>query len=117
MQVKNTVAAIPISVVAASDLTGGYIAFTALPQACFMIRITSSATVNITVSYNGGTTDNDLLPAITNGYSVLQVNAQENSQPNGQIALFPKGMVIAVKGTVGTGSISLAGYYQPTGTL
>jgi hypothetical protein len=112
MHVRNTVQAIPLSTVAASTLDGTYTSLnTGLPFACFYIRILNDSTVPITVSYDGGETDHDFIaPAGT-----ITVNAQTNSQPNGNIALFAKGQSIWINGTVGTGAIYLSGYYQPAG--
>ena len=114
MNVKNVIKAIPLSTVAASTLTGVYVPLNSgLPFPCFHIRITSTSTTSITVSYDGGVTDHDIIP-LPGG--TIVVNGQTNSQPQSHIALFAKGTVISIKGAVGTGNIYLSGYYQPTAT-
>jgi|SRR5580700_886513 hypothetical protein len=115
MSVKNIVSAIPISTIDSATLDGSFVSFTPLPHACFLIRITNGSTSPLTISFDGGETEHDFLPPITDGYSVLEIQAQTNSQPNNLIANFPMGMVIAVLGEAGTGDVTLAGYYQPKG--
>lgn len=111
MYLKNTVFAIPLTILNTSTLTGVYLPFTTLPQPCFYLRFYNASTVALTISYDGGTTDHDIVgPAMT-----ININAQTNSQPVNQVALFPRGQTISIKGTVGVGSVYLVGYYQPTG--
>jgi hypothetical protein len=111
MYLKNTVQAIPLTILDTSTLTGVYISLTTLPQPCFYIRVYNASTVPLILSYDGGVTNHDVVgPAMT-----IQLNAQTNSQPNNHVALFPRGQMISVKGTVGAGLAYLVGYYQPTG--
>lgn len=78
-----------------------------LPRACFLLRIINDSNISIAVSYDGGTTVHDLVPA----NSVLQIPGQSNSNKNTN-ANFPQGMVVSVSGNMGgTGEIGLAGYY------
>lgn len=105
MAVKNSVLPITRSSV---SVNGSYQAFTALPQACFLIRILNESNASIDISFDGST-DADRL--MTN--SVLQINAQANSQPNNYIANFAKNQIIYVKGA-GAGNVYLVGYYQPS---
>lgn len=75
-------------------------------QAPFFIRIINASNMAITVSYNG-VDDNEYIPA--NG--VFELPSQANAQPGAHVALFPKGTIVYVKGTAGTGTIYLSGYY------
>lgn len=105
----NRVQAIPLTSIASSTVSGTYQAINAngLSEACFMIRINNDSNKDITVSYDGST-DHEFIIAS----DFLQVDAQNNARPNNFIALFPKGMIVYVKGTAGTGNIYLSGYYQ-----
>jgi hypothetical protein len=111
MYLKNTVFAIPLTILDTSTLTGAYILFTTLPQPCFYLRVYNASTVPLTLSYDGGVTNHDIVgPAMS-----IDINAQTNSQPVNYVALFPRGQTISVKGTVGAGLAYLVGYYQPVG--
>lgn len=113
MLVKNQVKAIPLTSIATGSVSGSYAAINSsgLPFPCFALRIINNTDKDVTVSYDG-TTDNDYIPTL----SSLTISTQTNSQPNGYIALFKVGTVVYVKGTAGmSGSIYLAGYYQPAG--
>ncbi len=112
MAATNIVKAIPLTSILSSALSGTYQAInsTGLPNACFLIKIINNSDEDITVSYNGST-DNDFIPKAT----VFQLPAQSNAQPNNYIAKFAIGTKVYVKGSAGmSGSIYLAGYYQPT---
>lgn len=104
MAAKNNVLAIPLSTVSVS---GSYQAFTALPQACFEIRITNASNNQVTISLDG-TNDHDVVLQS----QVLAVEAQTNSQPNNFRSNFAKNLTLYVKGS-GAGNVYLAGYYQP----
>ena len=117
MSLKNRVMAIPLGAIDATTFSGFYKDFPALPQPCFFIRIINDSSNDVTISYDGGITDHDVVPTVDNGITVLEVPTQTNSQPNSNVALFPKGMVIAVKADEGTGGVYLAGYYQVQGNV
>jgi hypothetical protein len=108
MAVKNRVKAITLTSKASSTVTGSYAAINAsgLTQACFLIRINNASNQAITISYDG-TNDHDYLAANT----ALTFDFQANSQPNNFMALLALGTIVYVKGTAGTGTISLSGYY------
>lgn len=110
MSVKNIVKAIPLTSINSTTFFGAYLPInpTGLPQACFLIRIYNNSGVDVTISYDGST-DNDIIPHGTSE----QLNFQTNSQPNNQVALLAKGTIVYVRGTVSTGLVYLAGYYQP----
>jgi len=108
MAVKNIVAAVPLSSIAASTFSGVYQLVATLPQACFLLRFVNNTSKDITVSYDG-TTDHDFVRTLSDE----NINAQTNAQPQNFCALFPKGTTVWVKAAVGTGSFFVAGYYQP----
>lgn len=105
---QNKVKAITRTSLAGSSLTSSYQAVNSagLPEACFQITLFNTTNGTIDVSYNGST-DNDIIPA--NGS--LTIAAQTNNQPSAQVALFAKGQIVYVKGSSGTGSVYLSGYY------
>lgn len=110
MALKNSIAAVPLKTFASASLTGTYQPINAggLTKACFTIRLMSTSSTDVTISYDG-TTDNDYLVAGT----TLQLPNQSNGQPNNFIASFPSSFTVWVKGTAGTGNLYLSGYYQP----
>jgi len=113
VSVKNIIAAAALSKVTGADFTGSYQLFnaTGLPKGICILRIYNNSDVDITISYDG-VTDNDIVPTGT----VLQINSQANAQPNNNVALFPGGTSVYLKGTAdSTGTAYLAAYYQPQG--
>lgn len=111
MAFKNTVKAIALTSFDSASLTSSYLPINSagLPQACILVRIINDSSVDVTISYDG-TADNDYLRTT----ETLQLPLQSNSQPNNNESVLPKGTKVYVKGTAGTGSLYLAGYYQPT---
>lgn len=111
MAVKNSVSAIPLTSVSATTFNGvAYMPInpTGLPHGCFSFTIINHSSVDITVSYDGGTTAHDFVPSNSSTFSPLQSNAQ----PNTSIANLAKGTVVSVLGSAGTGSVYLSGFYQ-----
>ena len=108
---KSTVKAIPLTTIASSTLTGTYQAINALGLGfpCFVLRLNSTSTTAVTVSYDG-TTDHEFL---LNG-ATLQIMTQTNSNVSTN-AMFSASTKVYVKGTAGTGNIYLSGYYLPQG--
>lgn len=113
MAQKNTVFAVPLSTFSSASVSGSYqvVNTGGLPNACFFLRIVNDSTKAVTVSYDG-TNDHEYIPANTVS-APLEVNAETNAQPKSVIALFPIGFTVWIKGTAGTGTISVSGYYQP----
>lgn len=105
---QNSVKAIPLSTVASSTLTASYQSMNpgGFAEPLFLLRIVNGGSTAVTVSYNG-ITDNDTVPA----NSVLEIPSQTNSQPSAHYALWSARTQVYIKGTAGTGSITLAGYY------
>lgn len=106
---QNTVKALELFSIASSILGVNYQAINenGAEGACFLLRITNNSTKDVTISYNG-LVDNEIVLA----GQVLNLNVQTNSQPNNKTCLFPKGQIVYAKGTAGTGTIYLTGYYQ-----
>lgn len=77
-----------------------------LPGACFKIRITNDSNADVTISFNG-VDDNEISIATT----IIELDFQNNAQPNSYLALLPKGTEIFVKGGAGVGNIYLSAYY------
>ena len=107
---KNRISAIPLTTFdsAAVTLTFQPINPDGLPHPCTILRVINGSTESISISYDG-TTENDVLAA----GDTLQINAQTNAQPANQFSLWPRGTVVYISGTAGTGGISVAGYYNP----
>ena len=105
---QNSVKPLVLSSVLSSTVTSLYAPLngTGFAQAPFFIRIINASSAAITISYNG-VNDHEFIPA----NSVFELASQTNSQPNAQVALFPKFTVVYIKGTAGTGNIYLSGYY------
>ena len=105
---QNSVKPFILSNVLSSTITSLYAPLngTGFTHAPFFIRINNASSMAITVSYDG-IHDHEFIPAGT----IFDLNSQTNSQPNAQIALFPKFTIIYIKGTAGTGNIYLSGYY------
>jgi hypothetical protein len=105
---QNSVKPFILSTVLSSTVTALYAPLngTGFLQAPFFIRINNASTMAITISYNG-VDDHEFIPA----NSIFELPSQTNSQPGAHIALFPKNTIVYIKGTAGTGSIYLSGYY------
>lgn len=105
---QNRVVALIRTTLAGSALTSSYQAINAsgLDGACFQITITNTTNGAIDISYDGTNTHD-----IVVGSSSITIMAQANAQPTGWTALFQKGLVVYVKGSMGSGNIYLTGYY------
>jgi phosphate starvation-inducible protein PhoH len=112
--VKNTVQAVPLTNIDSSTLTTTYqpINVGGLPQPCSIIRLNSTSTTAVTISYDS-VNDHEFL--IAGGSTTLSF--QNNSQPNNFITNMAQGTVVYAKGTAGTGNIYLSGYYSPKSTV
>ena len=107
---QNRVKAIKLISFPAASLDGSYHAMnaTGIEGSCFLINITSTSTTPVTISYDGGITDHEILPG--SGYTRV-LNFQTNAQPSGYTALMPKGQIFYINGTIGVGTIWISGYY------
>ena len=108
----NRIKALILKSVASSAVTGTYAALNPLGAegACFMLRIANLSDTAVTVSYDG-TNDNEVV--LDN--ETLNISTNSLGVPAGRVALFPIGQKVYVKGSAGTGTIYLSGYYQPIG--
>ena len=71
-----------------------------------IFKITNDSTVAITVSYDGGTTDHEYLPA--GGFLLIDITS--NKQWDYYLAM-RIATQFSVKGSAGTGSVYLSTYY------
>jgi len=112
MAYQNKVLPIPLSSIAASTFTGSYQLLSAaagLPNPCIMLHIANNASVGVTVSYDG-TNDHDFIIA----GDERQLEFQANALPQNFSASLAAGTKIYVKGSAGTGTVYLSGFYCPT---
>lgn len=105
---QNAIKAIPLTPFDASTLTINYQVMnaTGLPNACIYLRLVNDSAGVVTVSYDG-ITDHDHIPAMNE----INLPVQSNSRPNSNVACWPVGTKVYVRGTAGTGFVLLAGYY------
>jgi hypothetical protein len=105
---QNKVKAVTRGFLDGTTLSGTYQAINSTPfqAACFRIAIYNTTNAAVDISFDG-TTDNDVVPAT----SFIVIDAQTNSQPNANTALFMNGLVVYVKGASGAGDIYVSGYY------
>lgn len=73
----------------------------------FYIRINNGGSTAITISFNG-VDDHEYLQTL----QAWELSSQQNAAPNNWVCKWPVGTKVYVKGTAGTGTISLSGYYQ-----
>lgn len=109
---KNTIKAIPMTFVASAAI-GAYQPINpgGLTESCFLLKINNFTSTFVVISLDG-VTDHD---TINFGQCAEIYGGWGSSQPNNNTCLWQKGQIIYVRGTAGTGVLSLAGYYQPRG--
>lgn len=107
---QNSIKAIPLSTFSCAEvLLGTYRALNApngFPNGICLLRIVNDNTEEIYLSYDG-VTDHEYVAA----NSSVVLNFQTNAQPSAQYALMPATTVVWVRGTPGTGLITMSGYY------
>jgi len=114
MGVRDSIKAITMLSVQSSTLNGStYTKIGTLGQSCFLLKLINNSPNAVFISFDG-THDHDFLEPSNNNGSISQVNAQTNSQPNGYLASFPANTTVYAKSTAGTGTVMVAGYYQPS---
>lgn len=93
-----------------SGLSGGFDAIDpqGLEEACVFIRITNNSDADLEISYNGDTA-HDFVAA----NSTIRVDAQQYRQPHSYRCLLREDTIVYIRGTAGTGTCYVAGYYQP----
>ncbi len=92
---------------AASTFTGSYQTLGAvMAHPIRIFKLTNNTSVDVTVSYDGGTTDHEILP--TGSFLLLDVTSDRAWDCEFALA---KGVQVSVKGSAGTGTIYLSTYY------
>lgn len=110
MPSKNRIVAAELATFAGSSLTTAFqvINSAGFPAPCFRLRIVNNSSLDITISYDGSTS-NEFIKAATS----FDLPAPSNSLPYMSMALFPLGMKVYVKSTAsGTGIIYVSAYHQ-----
>ena len=110
MSVKNCVKALPISFVDTATLSA--VTFTpigTLANPVFLIRFFNPSNTNVFISYDG-INPQDFVPS---GGGILELNFQNNAQPNNFLANLAKGTTVYATATAGIGFIYMSAYYQP----
>jgi len=106
-EVKIVVGAEALRSIDSSTFSGSYQNLgSVLANPSRMLKITNNSTVDVTVSFDGGTTDHEYVPA----GSFLLLDLCANKVWDGQF-VFKSGIQIQVKGSAGTGSVYLSTYY------
>ena len=109
MAYKNTIAAVPYGSLASSSVTSSYQLVQTLPNACFLLRINNFTSQILIISYDG-VTDHDQVDTRT---SLNVYGGNAGSSPQTSTCLWPIGTQVWIRGTAGTGAVTVAGYYQP----
>jgi hypothetical protein len=111
---KSSVAAIQVQALNLADMPQSNIFYPIgdpLPEACFMLRIINFSTTFLFISYEGAQEGQDIVLEDKH----IDIYAQPNALPNGEVAQFPKNLVVsAARPVAGAGFIYVAGYYQKT---
>jgi len=93
--------------VAASTFDGTYKTLGAVMDHPIRIfKITNNSSVDITVSFDGGTTDHEYIP--TGSFLLIDVASDRVADSEFVLA---KGVQVSVKGSAGTGTVYLSTYY------
>lgn len=105
---QNRVKPITLVSIASSALTSSYQPFNpaGLDGACFYLRINNLSSTTVTLSFDG-VNDHEVVASS----SALALNFQTNAQPTSWTALVPKGQIIYIKATAGTGTVYMSGYF------
>jgi hypothetical protein len=107
---KNSVAFIPLTTVAASVLNAmnwSVVNQTGLPNSCFLLKIVNDSDTSIEVSTDAATEMAYVAPN-----STLDLPVQAGSSPTGWVSHFAAGTIFYIRGTAGTGTIALIGVYN-----
>jgi hypothetical protein len=111
---KNTIVGIEAIIYDAALLTDAYQLIATLPHSVSILRIINASTDTILISHDGDNPYDCIVAEDT-----LEIQGQTNSQPQAMVANFAAGTNIYAALLTGdsgdTGSIIVAGYYQPVG--
>ncbi len=105
---KNIVTAQALSSLNSTGFNGSYQKLGTLTKASLFMRIVNNSAVDITVSYDG-VNDHDFVQTL----SRFDFNVQSNAGATNFAAFLPQGTNVYVKGSMSTGLVYLASYYQP----
>lgn len=108
----SSMQAITMAVFNMAGLTGTYAALngSGFSDDIKVLKIYNGSTVGVTVSYNGGTDDQDFFPAGASQILDLQTNHADNSSYGSGTLNGRKGQVLLGKGSAGVGSFYVIGY-------
>ena len=105
--IKKKLAFEELRSVDASTLAGSYVSLgTPMEHPIRIFKISNDSNVGITVSYDGGTTDHEYLPAET----FLLIDASANRVWDCEFVL-ADGVQVSINGSAGIGNIYLSTYY------
>lgn len=110
MSVKNCVKALPLSILNTATISA--VTFTpigTLAKPVFLIRFFNRSNTDVFISFDG-IDPQDFVPS---GGGILELNFQNNAQPNNFLANLAKGTTVYASGTAGVGSVYMSAYYQP----
>ncbi len=82
-----------------------------LSNPCFLLRVNNFSDKIIIISYDG-INDHDQLAVLT---SLEVYGGEGSSSPNTSYCLWPVGTIVYARSTAGSGGLSVAGYFQPSG--
>ena len=106
---SNNAKTIPLITYSSASVTASFVPMNAapgIPHACGMIYVSNDSDEAITISFDG-----------TNASEYIRENSDKRipfkdvSLQNNQVGLLQQGTQIYVKGTAGTGTIAVSGYY------
>jgi len=108
----NSMQAITMAVYNTAGLAGTYAALngSGFSDDIKVLKVYNGSNVGITVSYNGGITDQDFFPAGSTQILDLQTNHSDNSSYGSGTLYGRKGQIIMGKGSAGVGSFYIIGY-------
>lgn len=108
----SSMQAITMATFDTSTLTGTYQSLngTGFSEDIKVLKFYNASDVAITISYNNGVDDQDIMPSTSTQILDLQTNHADNSS-NGSGTLYGrKGQLVMGKGSAGTGNFYVVGY-------
>ena len=106
---KNVVYPLLLTSLDSSLVTANYAPINPLgfEGAAFFLKITNNSDESITISYDG-INDHDFMVE----FLVFALDTETNARPTSNVAHNPIAQNIYIKGTAGTGTVYLSGFYQ-----
>ncbi len=105
-QIKQKLYPEELQSVDASTFAGSYVALGTLTEPSRILKITNNSTVDVTLSWDNGTTDHEYLP--TGTFILLDCTSDAGSSGLLEVRT---GTQFSVKGAAGTGNVYLSSYY------